>query len=240
MRAFWSTIVDCRKSLPDKGGRDVLGERVAEYAWPQVSLFSWYLTIFILLDYTFWLRNKGLAGAALLCLIIWVNLHFNAAVCYFPPPMERAEFPCCGDGEKETPTPVARLGDLLIFLFEFIPRESCMCVPACPMQRCFLPCHPYSRTCLDNTLCPTSLLSSVIHCQVINHQQYRKYLARQKWENTSTPYGNRTEDFPVWVTHRELQSDKKTELAVAKTPQTCSGFYIMSFALYCGDWKCKK
>lgn len=103
MRAFWSTIVDCRKSLPDKGGRDVLGERVAEYAWPGVSLFSWYLTIFILLDYTFWLRNKGLAGAALLCLIIWVNLHFNAALRHFPPPMERAEFPCCGVGEKKLP-----------------------------------------------------------------------------------------------------------------------------------------
>lgn len=156
------------------------------------------------------------------------------------PPWKEQNFPVAERGEKETPTPVARLGDLLIFLSEFIPCESCTCVPTRPMQRCFLPCHPYSRTCLDNSLCPTSLLSTVIHCQVINHQQYRKYLARQKWENTSMPYGSRTEDFPVWVTRRELQSDKKTELVVAKTPQTCSSFYIMSFALYCGDWKCKK
>lgn len=99
---------------------------------------------------------------------------------------------------------------------------------------------PFSMICSGNTLCPTSLLSSVIHCQVINHQQYRKYLARQKCENTSTPNGNWTRRFPAWVTPRELQSDKNTELAIAKTPQTWSGFYVTFFSLYFEAWECKK
>lgn len=29
-----------------------------------------------------------------------------------------------------------------------------------------------------------------IHCQVINHQHYRKYFTRQKCENTFTPHVN--------------------------------------------------
>jgi len=56
---------------------------------------------------------------------------------------------------------------------------------------------PYPVTCSDKAVCPTSPPSSVIHPQVINHQQYRKYLARQKCENTSTPKENWTEDFQL-------------------------------------------
>lgn len=106
------------------------------------------------------------------------------------PPWKEQNFPVAGRGRKETPTAVARLGDLLRFLSEFIPRQStCAHPPDAEMFSSPL------QTCSANSACPTSLLSAVIHPQVINHQQHRKYLPRQKCENTSTPNGNRTEGF---------------------------------------------
>lgn len=122
---------------------------------------------------------------------------FQCSPVPLPTPHGKSRISLLWGGGKEIPTLMAGLGDLLIFLSEFIPGESCTClrVPTHPMQSCFLPCH--LTPCLAQiTVCPTSPLSSVIHCQVINHQ-CSKYLAGQKCESTSTPNGNWMRDFQV-------------------------------------------
>lgn len=154
------------------------------------------------------------------------------------PPWKEQNFPVVGRGKRNYhPSGQAgRFMDIPLWIYSSWILYVCAHLPDAEMFSSLL---PFSMTCSDNTVCPTSLLSSVIHCQVINHQQYRKYLARQKCENTSTPNGNWTEDFQFeW--HPGSCKVPKPELAIAKTPQTWSGFYVTFFSFYFGAWKCKK
>lgn len=77
-----SVISGCDQNFSDKE-KGILGTWGSEYVWPRFPyVAAIWLDIYSSRLHILTLRNKGLAKAALWCLIICRNLHFNAALCY--------------------------------------------------------------------------------------------------------------------------------------------------------------
>lgn len=81
LEVFWPVIGGHDQNLLDKGS-SVCKTWGSEYVWPRFLCESAiWLDIYSSRLHILTLRNKGLARAALWCLIIWNNLHFNADLC---------------------------------------------------------------------------------------------------------------------------------------------------------------